>query len=193
MKNHLVDLRIERLRRLPAGDDVWQLAVRPGPQWVVPEGDEEGEDAAFAHWKEMLELNPGDNQGVRHTVIPRLLERGRDEEASALLAAYADEEAAMMRYAAALAAFRRHGKGAESNRRLAEALRANPHAVKYLLDADNLPPEFPHSYRFGSEEEAILLADNLVDAWRATPGALDWLRGQRREAKKLRERRRKGR
>ncbi len=38
-------------------------------------------DEAIEHWRELLRLNPGDNQGVRFVVVPRLLELGRDEDA----------------------------------------------------------------------------------------------------------------
>ncbi len=150
-------------------------------------------DAAIEHWRAMLELNPGDNQGVRYVVIPRLLERGRAAEAASALATHGDEDTAMMNYPAALAAFQLHGASVESTRRLDAAIRSNSHVVKYLLDPDGLPDELPSSYGSGSEEEAILAADGLVEAWHATPGAVEWLRGRRREAKKLREVRRKKR
>ena len=43
-------------------------------------------EEAIRHWQEMLRLNPGDNQGVRHGLLSRLLQHDRGEEAAALIA-----------------------------------------------------------------------------------------------------------
>ena len=151
-------------------------------QWRAGEREE-----AIAHWQDMLELSPRDNLGLRYVVIPRLLELGRDADAAAVLAAHDEDTTALMVYIAALVSFRLHGDSAESTRRLTGAARANPHVIKYLLDPDSLPGAIPSAYRLGTEEEAIIVADHLIEAWHATTGAVEWLREHRRKAKKARE------
>ena len=42
-------------------------------------------DEAVAHYRALLELNPGDNQGVRYVLLATLLQRGMNDEAGALL------------------------------------------------------------------------------------------------------------
>ena len=48
-------------------------------------------EAAIGHYKEMLRLNPHDNQGMRYILLDCLLAMGRDDEAGALLAEYEDD------------------------------------------------------------------------------------------------------
>jgi hypothetical protein len=61
--------------------------------------------------------------------------------------------------------------------------------VKYLTGKQELPHNGPSSYALGSEEEAVICARALADAWRATPGNAEWLRTET-GAKKAREPRR---
>ncbi|MGH7725313.1 MAG: tetratricopeptide repeat protein [Candidatus Eiseniibacteriota bacterium] len=150
-------------------------------------------DSAIAHWTVMLELNPNDNQGVRLLLIPRLLELGRIAEAREVIGRFPEDGGTVMRHAGALATFRLRGAGDEATSALALAVRGNPHVVKYLLDPSRLPESLPSSYRLGSEEEAIIAADLLVDAWRAAPEAIEWLKAWRRDTKKVREKTRKNR
>lgn len=150
-------------------------------------------DEAIGHWKDLLRLNPGDNQGVRFDLLPHLLEMDRDEEAIEVLAGFLEDISPLCAYARALLAFRRAGEGAECDQRLREATRTNPHVTKYLLDAALAPARLPDRYRIGSEEEAMITAAMLLPAWQATRGAGEWLRGFRRRARKAREQRRKAR
>src|SRR5258708_1559514 len=79
-------------------------------------------DEALAHFREMLRLNRGDNQGVRYLLAARLLEAGHDAELVALLGKYEEDDSAGWLYTRALVAFRRVGDNAESRRLLAEAI-----------------------------------------------------------------------
>ena len=40
------------------------------------------------HWRDLLRLNPNDNQGIRYVLAARLLELGRDRELAVLLKAH---------------------------------------------------------------------------------------------------------
>ncbi len=44
---------------------------------------------AVEHFQDMLRLNPGDNQGVRHSLVNLLIALDRDEEAGELIDRYA--------------------------------------------------------------------------------------------------------
>ena len=44
-------------------------------------------DGAIDHFRDMLRLNPNDNQGIRYTLLGCLLERGDDGALKELLAA----------------------------------------------------------------------------------------------------------
>jgi tetratricopeptide (TPR) repeat protein len=132
-------------------------------------------DEAMGHYRELLRLNPNDNQGVRDILLPRLFAAGRDAEAGALLTQYADDATATWQYGWALWTFRKEGDSASARDRLRNAIKANRHVPKYLSGQTELPDALPDSYSFGSVEEAVLYADELFEAWKETPGALSWL------------------
>ncbi len=149
-------------------------------------------DEAVADWRELLRLDPADHPGVRLVLAPYLLELRRDDEAGELLDRYADDAAALLQFARALLAFRRHGAGAEANAALARAIRANRHALKYLLEsARPVGVADDGAYGPGDEREAVRIEEELGPAYDDTPGAIEWLRRHRRDAKKAREAKRK--
>jgi len=150
-------------------------------------------DEAIGHYQELLRLNPNDNQGVRDILLPALLATGRDGEAGALLKQFDDDISATWRYGWALWTFRQERDSRLARDRLRAAVRANHHVPKYLTGGAEWPGPLPASYAFGSEEEAVICADELGDAWSATPGAKGWLTAfTTKEKSRTRRRRRKG-
>ncbi|HSB68203.1 MAG TPA: tetratricopeptide repeat protein, partial [Candidatus Methylomirabilis sp.] len=147
-------------------------------------------DEAIGHYQELLRLNPTDNQGVRDILLPTLLAEGRDADAGALLQRYAEDMSATWKYGWALWTFRREGDSQLARDRLREAVRANRHVLRYLTGKAELPLVLPDAYAFGSVEEAMLCADDLEDAWRATPGADRWLGVAKPKTKPKKRRRR---
>lgn len=152
-------------------------------------------EEAVEHYRELLRLNPDDNQGVRYLLVPKLLQLGRDAEAARLLKQY-DEQSANWAYAGALLAFRLSGRSSSARRELRRAFQVNPHVPEYLPEAGPLP--MPPHYGPGSPEEALVCADELHSAFAETEGALAWLAaeyGQRQNEVKARrkEQRRQGR
>ncbi len=145
---------------------------------------------AIGHYHELLRLNPGDNQGVRYILFPALLAAGRDGEAGELLRQFEGDISAMWKYGWALWTFRREGDSQPARARLREAFRANRHVPRYLTSAVEFPGALPASYALGSEEEAVICADELGDAWRATPGAVGWLKASQPKGKPRTRRRR---
>jgi tetratricopeptide (TPR) repeat protein len=139
--------------------------------WELGEREE-----AVAHYQELLRLNPNDNQGVRDVLLGALLSLGREEEAGRLLEEYEEDGSATWRYGWALWSFRREGDSGEARRRLGEAMEANAFVPAYLLGWKRLPRRLPELIGFGDEAEAIAYAAEARPLWRATPGALEWLK-----------------
>jgi tetratricopeptide (TPR) repeat protein len=133
---------------------------------------------AIDHLREMLRLNPNDNQGARYVLAAFLVEADRDEDLSKLLEAYPDDRAAAWSWTAALAAFRRAGDNKASRAQLAKALADNAHVPAYLLGERSLPKRLPPYISPGDEDEAIHYALDFRAGWVNTPGAIDWLRAQ---------------
>ncbi len=128
---------------------------------------------AIAHYADMLRLNPDDNQGVRYILVTCLLEEGRDGEAGALLKKY-NEGSADWTYSKTLWALRTEGE-AKALIRLEEALKANSFVPAYLLGRKKMPAQLPEFISRGEEDEAVSYAASALEAWRKTPGALEWL------------------
>ena len=130
---------------------------------------------AAVEFTDMLRLNPNDNQGIRYILVTILLELGRHDDTTALLARY-EEDSAVWAYSAALLAFQRLGEGAEARRKLDAALRANAHVPGYLLGTAAMPKSRSPFMGIGDHSEAQNYAENNASLWTSTPGAIDWLR-----------------
>ena len=137
-------------------------------------GDEE---EAVEHYRDMLRLNPGDNQGLRYVLLGCHLQMGAWDEAEKLYAAYEDDAMATWAYSRALLDFQREGDAASSRKALRRALEQNPHVPAYLLGKKRMPASLPGHHGFGDENEAILYVADHETAWEIVPGALEWIRG----------------
>jgi len=51
-------------------------------------------EEAIEHYRDVLRLNPNDNQGIRDVLMPHLIELGLDDEAEELFANYSDDGSA---------------------------------------------------------------------------------------------------
>ncbi len=89
-------------------------------------------DEAIGHYRELLRLNPNDNQGVRYSLLPALFTSGLDDEAGALLQQFGDEPTALWLYGRTLWTFRREGDSPVARASLRRALGANRRVPKYL-------------------------------------------------------------
>lgn len=132
-------------------------------------------EAAVAIDLELLRLNPNDNQGARYVVADRLLVLGRDQELERLFKAYRNDGSAFLTYSRALWSFRKDGDSAQSRKLLTKALASNRHVPDYLLGRKPLPKTELEYYEPGKDSEAVHYVETGVEAWRAIPGALDWL------------------
>ncbi len=143
-------------------------------------------DEAIAHHRDLLRLNPRDNQGIRYVLAACLLDTGRDAELAILLEQHADDAGAAWAYTRALLAFRIGGDSERSRTLLAEARAANPHVPAYLLGRKKMPKRLPDYIGFGDENEAIAYVGDNASGWQKTAGALDWLAAQERAGAKPR-------
>ncbi len=140
-------------------------------------------DEAVGHIKELLQLNPNDNQGVRYTLAGWLAYLGRDAEWQTLLDAYPDDALATWAYHRALAAYRREGDTPHTRALLKEALERNKHVPAFLLGDRPFPPQRPAYYGMGDVNEAVFCAGDAIGAWKSTAGALAWMRATMAPAK----------
>ena len=134
------------------------------------------EDAAIGHYRDMLELNPGDNQGIRYVLTARPLRRGDEAALNELLAAYQDEGSAHWLYIRALLAFR-EGRVSEDEviRLIRDAWSANEH-VPGILAGSASPVISDDDYiTVGGPDEATEYVAECGPAWHSTPGAVEWL------------------
>ena len=132
-------------------------------------------DEAVDHLVDMLRLNPGDNQGLRYVLAGWFLNLERLDDLVRLLDAY-DEDSATWRFTRALVAFRRGGDTPKARKLLGAARKANKHVADFLVGRNTLPSEPPPYYSPGDPNDAILYVANHLASWKATPGALTWVR-----------------
>ena len=134
------------------------------------------DDAAIGHYRDMLELNPGDNQGIRYVFAGSLLRRGDEAALKELLAAYEDEGSAYWLYTRALLAFR-EGRVSENEvvQLVKDAWSANEH-VPGILAGTASPVISDNDYiTAGGPDEATAYVTECGPAWHGTPGAVEWL------------------
>jgi len=61
---------------------------------------------------------------------------------------------------------------------LAAAVKKNNHIPAYLLGRKKMLQSLPNYYSPGAKTEAVFFVKENLNAWEATPGALDWLLDQ---------------
>jgi tetratricopeptide (TPR) repeat protein len=145
--------------RAGLGECLWDLGER---------------EAAIDHYRDMLRLNPNDNQGLRWPLADWLLAVEDHEAVEKLLADYEDDAFADGAYTRTLLSFRQ-GDEEGAREALRKAWKANPHVPDLLLVITFLPAEPADTYVFGSPEEAEIYVARAAENWRATRGAIEWL------------------
>ena len=131
--------------------------------------------------KFLLEVNPGDNQGVRYMISDLLFRTGNYEGQRALLAQFPDEASIKLVMAGALLAFLDSKSGtvgdiAVRDKKLKNALKENPLVADYLLGKKVISEKSPEYITVGGASEAQEYARHSQAIWETIPGALDWLR-----------------
>lgn len=132
-------------------------------------------DEAIRHYQELLELNPGDNQGIRYSLCTLLLEQQRYDEYDKLYKEFEDEGSAHWCFNYALYLFMRHGETKQSDRALQEAFEENKYVIDYLLGIKKLPKTLPAYMGIGDRDEAVHYVADSWRLWGKTDRALEWL------------------
>ncbi len=124
--------------------------------------------------KEMLVLNPDDNQGMRQDLITRLLILNRILEAEKLYNDYKDDLSAEWRYSKAYLYFIKRSKNMYADAALKEAMEYNPYVPFYIFGFRDMPDEMPEYVGFGDENEAIDYAEQAFELWAKNDKAAKW-------------------
>jgi tetratricopeptide (TPR) repeat protein len=132
---------------------------------------------AVSHYEGLLQLNPNDNQGVRDILLGRYLAGDDRGGARRLLRQYKEDISAMFAWGRVLERFLADDLPG-ARQQLNEARERNRLAGLYLTGQRKMPQSMPEAYALGSEEEAIICADLLAEAWARHMDALVWLIGQ---------------
>ena len=147
---------------------MWARAGLAVTLWRL--GDQQ---AAIDHYRAMLILNPNDNQGIRYLLATALLARDDIAGLKVLLNQYEEDGSAAWVYTLALIAYREqdpHGSAI-----VQEAWDSNPHVPAMLAGLKRLTPSRDGYISMGGEDEATAYVEENGAAWRAVPGAVEWL------------------
>ena len=132
---------------------------------------------SLAHCEALLELNPDDNQGIRHGLLSRYLALGNDIGAARLFRDYAHDASAAFLWSRVLLDLRR-GDQVAAKEHLVLAMHGNPHVAGFFAGKRKPPARLPERYSPGDRNEAALYIANFAEAWLASADAMDWLTGQ---------------
>ncbi|NEZ46339.1 hypothetical protein FDF74_03820 [Clostridium niameyense] len=133
-------------------------------------------EKAIEHLKEMLNLNPDDNQGVRTVLVKWLIIQDDDRCAEKILERYKEDYFASVIYNKALLNFKM-GKIHKANLILEEAIEANPYVPDYIIGNKKVPEFLPIYVGIGDEREAMFYAYECLSIWEKVDGAIKWLEG----------------
>jgi len=131
------------------------------------------QQAAIDHYRAMLILNPNDNQGIRYLLATALLARDDIAGLKVLLNQYEEDGSAAWVYTLALIAYREQDPHGSAT--VQEAWDSNPHVPAMLAGLKRLTPSRDGYISMGGEDEATAYVEENGAAWRAVPGAVEWL------------------
>lgn len=132
--------------------------------------------AAISNYRDMLRLNPNDNQGIRYVLAGCLMKSGDTEALKTLLKQYEEDGSALWLYTRTLIAFRESEAGDEKAEELArKACKANSHVPAALAGTKKVKPSTDGYITIGGEDEAAHYVTEWGFDWLTTPGAVDWL------------------
>ena len=130
-------------------------------------------EQAIKIYREMLNLNPSNNQGVRYALGYLLLLLDRREELDIFFKEHGEEESCFMLYNKALYLYRIGSADADNT--LQRAIASNKHVYSYLSGEEAMPYREPNRYSWGEPSEAICYVSGAKEAWDNSPGSIQWL------------------
>ncbi len=132
-------------------------------------------DEAINEFNEMLELNPGDNQGVRYMLGSLLLYTGKYKAFFELYKKFKDEKSAFWLFNYALYLFATEGATPKANKTLLHADRENPHVIDFMTHRKVMTKNLAGHYSPGDENEATYYLMDNFRSWMNVENTLDWL------------------
>ena len=138
-------------------------------------------------FRELLLLNPNDNQGIRTLALEALLKLGRWEEAVRIAEQYPDDMMAEILYGRALALFKL-GRRRQATLALKKAVRYLPGVGDELLKTRHRRPKstWRGAVTVGGPDQAYYYWERSGQFWQSDLGALEWLRNTTRPSTKAR-------
>jgi len=124
----------------------------------------------------MLELNPGDNQGVRDPLRAMYLTLGWLDKLDELNKTYSESGMVMADWSRVFGLFLR-GKIDKAEKAARTAHQSNPHAIDYFSGRKKIPDDIPDCYALYSKDEAIIGAYTFSQAFEEHPEFQKWTRG----------------
>jgi tetratricopeptide (TPR) repeat protein len=132
---------------------------------------------AIKQYEKILALNPNDNQGVRDPLLGLYLATDNLQGARKLLKDYQEDSMANFAWGRVLERFLSADlPGAAAALKIAR--KGNRFVELYLSGQKGLPKQLPEMYSMGSDEEAVILLDNMSFAWAEHKEAVFWLMEQ---------------
>lgn len=133
-------------------------------------------EAAIAECEAMLDLNPGDNQGIRDRLRGLYLQADNTEGVRRLAKEYPDSMLAVPQWAKVLERWI-SGDLKTAAKTARTAHKQNRHFVPFILGKKRIPDSSPGYYAPGDVTEAIHCVEMLGHAWLEHPEAMVWLDG----------------
>ena len=133
-------------------------------------------DKAINQYKYMLKLNPNDNQGVRDSLFPALLELNRLDEAQELFLQYKNDFTASWVFNKLLLDIKNKLPFDAIKMQYNKCIKTNKYIVPYLLADKEVPKEKPNYYSFGDKNEAIIYFELAGNTWFSDKDSLEVLK-----------------
>jgi len=134
---------------------------------------------AAAHWEEMLELNPNDNQGVRYLLLSVYLTQNDQKGIERLYQGYPGDESFSAPFAWGRVLQRLlAGEQRRAEMALQKARHVNPYLEAYLNGTKRAPKKLPLFYTPHGADEAKIFAADYASAWKKHPEARKWLKAR---------------
>lgn len=130
---------------------------------------------AIHHYRELLELNPNDNQGVRDLLLSAYIETMEWKSTEQLIQQYDEDGSASFKYGRVLVEYGLHGISPKLTSLIKEAAAQNPFVPLYLRGKKQLPYDMPEYIGFGDDREAIVYSFINRHLWLTRPELLQLL------------------
>ncbi len=126
-------------------------------------------------YKEMLELNPNDNQGVIYALSTLCLKTNNFDEFEKLDKEFSEDGSAVSKFNKTLFQFKKEGETIEANKLLLEAHNQNNYVIDLLLGNIEMPKKQPNQIGLGDKNEAVAYVSYNYSLWEDSENAFEWI------------------